>query len=66
MLSDLDAQRAALAARHQGWRIWFVPRAFGKVTWCAQREPTLNRDSPEELERAISHAESGQSRGCDT
>jgi len=57
MLNELDALKAELAARHPGWRIWFVPRALGKVTWCAQREPTLSRDTPEELERAIAAVE---------
>jgi hypothetical protein len=58
MLSELDVKRAELAARFPEWIVWFVPHAYGGVTWCAQRKPTLNAASPDELERAIAEAES--------
>ncbi len=61
LLPELDRQKAALAGRHPGWRIWFVPcgdsSGISHVVWCAQREPTLNRASPEELSQAIREAE---------
>jgi hypothetical protein len=58
MLADCDRALAKLADRHPGWRIWYVPHARdGSVTWCAQRHPTLNEDSPEHLAEAITEAE---------
>lgn len=61
LLPELDRQKAALAARHPGWHIWYVPSGtssgISHVTWCAQRKPTLNCGSPEELSKAIGEAE---------
>ena len=57
-LFDLDGERAKLAAKHPGWRVWYVPRAVGGVV-CAQREPTLNCGSPAELDEAIAAIDSG-------
>jgi hypothetical protein len=56
-LFDLDRERASLAARHPGWRVWYVPKTTGGVDWCAQREPTLNESSPAEPEKAIAEIE---------
>jgi hypothetical protein len=58
VLNALDRERDVLAARHPGWRIWYVPHAVGGVTWCAQQKPTLNEHSPEDLEKAIAEVES--------
>jgi hypothetical protein len=56
-LFDLDRERAKLAARHPGWRVWYVPKTTGGVDWCAQREPTLCRDTPAQLDEAIAEIE---------
>ncbi len=57
-LTDYDRALAELAHRHPGWRIWYVPHSRdGSVTWCAQRHPTLNEDSPGHLAQAITEAE---------
>jgi hypothetical protein len=56
-LFQLDRERDRLAARHPGWRVWYVYRAVGGVVWCAQREPTLNECSPADLDRAIAEVE---------
>lgn len=58
-LSHFDRERDALSARHPGWRVWFVPNTYRGAVWCAQREPTLNCGSPEELDRAITEVEAG-------
>jgi folate-dependent phosphoribosylglycinamide formyltransferase PurN len=43
---------------YPGWRIWYVPHSGdGGATWCAQRLPTLNEDSPERLAEAITEVE---------
>jgi hypothetical protein len=62
-LYDPSRERDELAARHPGWRIWYVPRAVGGVIWCAQREPTLNCGSPAELDQAMTEVESERSCG---
>jgi hypothetical protein len=58
-----DRALARLRSRHPGWQIWYVPRACdGNVTWCAQRRPILNEDSPERLAEAIAEAERAHTR----
>jgi hypothetical protein len=55
--TELDRQKGELQRGHPGWRIWYVPHATGPTIWCAQREPTLNEASPEDLEKAIKETE---------
>jgi hypothetical protein len=58
-----DRALASLRGRHPGWQIWYVPHACdGSVTWCAQRRPILNEDSPERLADAITEAERAHTR----
>jgi hypothetical protein len=53
-LTELDEIKRRLQEEHPGWRVWYVPHSIDRgVTWCAQREPTLNEASPEELAAAI-------------
>jgi hypothetical protein len=59
-LFDLDGQKHALMTKYPGWRVWYVPRTQGGVSWHAQRLPILDADSPAELDRAIATVERGQ------
>jgi len=55
-LRTMDDQRDALAAKHPGWQIWYVPSVHG-TTWCARPLPSVSEASPEDLEKAIGEAE---------
>ena len=58
-LAALDKIRHELEERLPGWRIWYVPRSTGAVTWCAHPWPVINAQTPEQLlaEVAQAHAE---------
>jgi len=57
-LNEMDAKRDEIRALCPGWRVWYVPNSQdGSVTWCAQREPTLNAASPEHLVEYIREAD---------
>jgi hypothetical protein len=60
--AHLDGERDQLQEKHPGWRVWYVPHVGG-ITWCAQRLPTLNEDSPEHLSEAIDEVLAGESTG---
>jgi len=59
-LNELDRIKRELEERHPAWRIWYVPHLDRKVTWCAQQNPTLNEDSPEDLSAAIEQVEAAR------
>jgi hypothetical protein len=60
-LAELDEQKAALAARHPGWHVWYVPHSdssgISHIVWCAHRHPLVNCTGPQELSDAIREAE---------
>jgi hypothetical protein len=62
----LDQALADLRRRFPQWEIWYVPRAFGGQTWCANpwakkddRRNVLHADTPEHLAEYITAAEPG-------
>jgi hypothetical protein len=57
-LHELDRQLSDLRDRFPLWQIWYVPRAAGRgATWCANRLPHLEADSPAELAELMTAAE---------
>jgi hypothetical protein len=56
-LFDLDGEKQGLMDKHPGWRVWYVPRTQGGVSWHAQRLPILDADTPAELDKAITGIE---------
>ena len=56
-LQGNDILRAELQAQFPSWRFWYIHRAVGGYTWCAQRLPLLETDTAGALVEAIVAAE---------
>jgi hypothetical protein len=58
-----DRELRDLMSSFPGWRIWYVPRAFGGATWCAERHPLLQASGPRELAGQMLEADERYSAG---